>query len=126
MRKIRENPLIDVDGNNAIDEGDSPGADEDDLTWTVSGVDAGRFNIVPLMIAANATYDHDGDSDRTDITPTPEILAPQAQASLRWKGPAPYGPSFEDMDSADGDNVYEVTVTVSDGVARSSKDVSSR
>ena len=48
---------------------------------------------------------------------------PQAQASLRWVGPAPYGPSFEDMDSADGDNVYEVTVTVSDGVARSSQAV---
>ncbi len=112
-----ENPLIDVNGNNAIDEGDSPGADEDDLTWTVSGVDAGRFNIVPLVIAAGATYNHDGDDT------TAAILAPQAQASLRWKGPAPYGPSFEDMDSADGDNVYEVTVTVSDGVARSSKDV---
>ena len=114
-----ENPLIDVNGDNTIvvADGDSPGADEDDLTWTVSGVDAGRFNIVPLVIAAGATYDHDGDAT-TDV-----ILAPQAQASLRWKGPAPYGPSFEDMDSADGDNVYEVTVTVSDGVARSSKDV---
>ena len=108
-------------------------ADESDLTWTVSGVDAKRFNIVPLVIVVGATYE-DPDGDGIDISPaisdpdgdgplTIDSLLPQAQASLRWKGPAPFGPSFEDMDSADGDNVYEVTVTVSDGVARSSKDV---
>ena len=41
---------------------------------------------------------------------------------LRWKK-SPY-PNFEDMDSADGDNVYEVVVTATDGgVLRNSKDV---
>ena len=37
--------------------------------------------------------------------------------------PRPSAPVSKTMDSADGDNVYEVTVTVSDGVARSSQAV---
>ena len=46
----------------------------------------------------------------------------EARAVLRWAGGT--GPSFEDMDSADGDNVYLLTVTASDGVASKSQAVS--
>ena len=41
-------------------------------------------------------------------------------AALRWAGGD--GPSFEAMDSADGDNVYVVTVTASDGGASKFRD----
>ena len=44
-------------------------------------------------------------------------------AALRWSADNRLGPSFEDMDSADGDNFYEVTVTAFDGVASKSQAV---
>ena len=71
-------------------------ADAEDIDWSVSGADAGRFQIVELEV--------------TD----------EAQAALRFTTPYP---SFEAMDSADGTNVYVVVVTAYDGVARSSKTV---
>ena len=79
------------------------------IQWSLSGPDGSRFEIVilPGTVADNGTAQTDG----------------VVQAALRWVPPAPYGPSFEAMDSADGDNVYLVTVTVTDGVARSSKAV---
>ena len=77
------------------------------IQWSLSGPDAGRFDIVrhPATVETGGTPQTDGVVD----------------AALRWVSPFP---SFEAMDSADGDNVYEVTVTATDGVARSSKAVS--
>ena len=82
------------------------------IQWSLSGPDASRFEIIilPDTVADAGT------------PPTPQTDG-VVQAALRWVPPAPYGPSFEAMDSADGDNVYLVTVTVTDGVARSSKAV---
>ncbi len=71
-------------------------ADDEDIDWSVSGADAGRFQIVEL--------------DVTD----------EAQAALRFTTPYP---SFEAMDSSDGTNVYVVVVSAYDGEARSSKTV---
>ena len=57
----------------------------------------------------------------THCTPVGETDG-YVRGALRWKK-SPY-PNFEDMDSADGDNVYEVVVTATDGgVLRNSKDV---
>jgi hypothetical protein len=70
------------------------------IVWSLSGPDAGRFDIVKLPDASN-----DG----------------KVKGALRFTTPYP---SFEAMDSADGDNVYVVVVTASDGAARSSKAVS--
>ena len=78
-----------------------------DIDWSVTGPDAGRFQIVKLateVVAADAADDP----------------VPTNTAALRWNGSPP---SFEAMDSADGDNVYEVTVRAYDGAARSSKTV---
>ena len=72
------------------------------ITWSVSGADAGRFQIVNIRVGGAAETD-------------------PARAALRFT--APY-PSFESTDSADGDNVYVVVVTAYDGSARSSKTVS--
>ena len=82
------------------------------IQWSLSGPDAGRFEIV-----------RHPDSVYEDPTATPRVVETDGvvDGSLLWVSPFP---SFEDMDSADGDNVYEVTVTATDGVARSSKAVS--
>ena len=74
--------------------------DSTDIDWSLTGADAGRFQIVKL-----ATEVVTGDADPTATN----------TAALRWDGDAP---SFEAMDSEDGTNVYEVVVRASDGVAR--------
>ncbi len=76
-------------------------AEVDKVTWSISGgADAKRFDIEELAEA------------ETDFN---------SSAALRWATDNRKGPSFEDMDSADGDNVYLVTVTASDGVASKSQ-----
>ena len=86
-----------------FDANDPEEATENLVTWSLSGADGKRFDIVELA-TANATFN--------------------SSAVLRWATSDGKGPSFEDMDSADGDNVYLVTVTASDGVASKSQDVS--
>ena len=87
---------------NDPEEGGVDGVDK--VTWSVSGADAKRFDIVKLT-AANTDFN--------------------SSAALRWATDGIEGaPSFEAMDSADGDNVYLVTVTASDGVASKAKAVS--
>ena len=88
-------PVFQADDPETDDAGDAA------VEWSVSGPDAGRFQIVKLGTAA-----------------TPP--APTRQAALRFTTPYP---SFEAMDSADGTNVYVVVVSAYDGVARSSKTV---
>ncbi len=83
-------------------EADDPEGSNGDVIWSVSGADAGRFQIVNIRAEGAADTD-------------------PARAALRFTTPYP---SFEAMDSADGDNVYEVVVTAYDGSARSSKTVS--
>ena len=72
--------------------------------WSISGgPDAKRFDIVELAAATAPA---------------------NSAAALRWATANRKGPSFEAMDSADGDNVYLVTVTASDGTASASQLVS--
>ena len=78
---------------------------ESAITWSISGDDAKRFEIR---------------KGTASTTPT----GVDSSAALRWSSDDKNGPSFEDMDSADGDNVYQVTVTVFDGVASKSQAVS--
>ena len=70
---------------------------DDRIKWSLSGPDAGRFEIV-----------RDPDTVFDDLTDDPRVLEDDGvvEGLLRWKK-EPY-PNFEDMDSADGDNVYEV------------------
>ena len=75
----------------------------DKVTWSISGgADARRFDIEELATAESGF---------------------NSSAALRWSTANRKGPSFEAMDSADGDNVYLVTVTASDGVASKSQAV---
>ena len=83
-----------------FDADDPENADEESITWSLSGPDAKRFDI--RKVTKNA--------DPVD-----------SSAALRWADGD--GPSFEDKDSADGDNVYDVTVTVFDGKIGKSQDV---
>ena len=87
----------------------TPALPDSRIKWSLSGPDAGRFEIVTLP----------GDSTvALDIGETDGYV----RGALRWMK-SPY-PNFEDMDSADGDNVYEVVVTATDGgVLRNSNDV---
>ena len=94
-------------------------SDEADITWSLSGADAKRFDIANIGVTTTA-IDHDGDGDGDDATPNVNV----ARAALRWSTSDGKGPSFEAMDSADGDNVYLVTVTASDGSASTPQDVS--
>ena len=94
-------------------------SDEADITWSLSGADAKRFDIANIGVTTTA-IDHDGDGDGADATPNVNV----ARAALRWSTSDGKGPSFEAMDSADGDNVYLVTVTASDGSASTPQDVS--
>ena len=55
------------------------------------------------------------DADAFDLR-----LDGKVKGALRFTVPFP---NFEAMDSADGDNVYEVVVTASDGMSSSSKTV---
>ena len=71
-----------------------------DIEWSVAGPDAGRFQIVKLA---------------EDATADPPVAT--NTAALRWDGTPP---SFEDMDSSDGTNVYVVDVRASDGEVRDS------
>ena len=93
-----------VSGLPVFDADDPENADQESITWSISGPDAKRFEI--RKIEANNTPGVD------------------SSATLRWSSDDRTGPSFEDMDSADGDNMYEVTVTVFDGVASKSQAVS--
>ena len=83
-------------------------AADDKIKWSISGADAGRFEIAKLV-------NDDGDN-------APNTGA-DSSAALRWAGKGNVAPSFEDKDSADGDNVYEVTVTAFDGSVGKSQDV---
>ena len=83
---------------------DPENADEAAITWSISGDDAKRFEI------------------RKGTLPDTAPEGVDSFAALRWADGD--GPSFEDKDSADGDNVYKVTVTVFDGVASKSQGVS--
>ncbi len=91
-----------------FDADDPEDAAEADIFWSISGPDARRFEI--RKIDANSANDGLDDVD--------------SSAALRWSSADRDGPSFEAMDSADGDNVYEVTVTVFDGAASKSQAVS--
>ena len=98
-------------------------SDEKDIVWSLSGVDAKRFDIANIGLSGTSgddttpdAVDHDGDTD------TPLVIV--SRAALRWSTSDGRGPSFEAMDSADGDNVYLVTVTASDGSASKSQAVS--
>ena len=85
-------------------EEDAAGDGVDKVTWSISGgADAKRFDIAELAAATAPA---------------------NSAAALRWSTANRKGPSFEAMDSADGDNVYLVTVTASDGVASASQAVS--
>ena len=83
-------------------EATDPEGKNADIRWSVIGVDANRFIIVDIR-AENA------DADAA------------ARATLRFTAPSP---SFEAMDSADGDNVYVVMVRATDGSSSSSKTMS--
>jgi hypothetical protein len=87
---------------------DAANEDRDKITWSISGPDAKRFDIAKVV-------DEDGDSDPNDNF--------NSSAALRWSADNRLGPSFEDMDSADGDNFYDITVTAFDGVASKSQAV---
>jgi hypothetical protein len=84
--------------------GDDPEDMHDKVRWSISGPDAKRFDI------ANVRADNAAET----------VLA---MAALRWSADNRLGPSFEDMDSADGDNFYDITVTAFDGVASKSQAV---
>ena len=86
-----------------------PEGANDKILWSVSGVDANRFDIV------NIRADDDDDATAAAIAGIP------GRAALRFAGDPP---SFEAMDSANGDNVYEVVVRASDGSSSSSKTLS--
>ena len=116
------------------------------IEWSLSGPDAGRFDIVKLPDTHNndeAGSDPElrSDTDTSDGAPTGGYFVDEdgvraagpagatafdlrldgkVKGALRWTKPFP---SFEAMDSADGDNVYVVVVTASDGAKRSSKTV---
>ena len=85
-----------------FDADDPEDAEEAAITWSLSGPDAKRFDI-----------------RKVDANTTPDGV--NSSAALRWADGD--GPSFEDKDSADGDNVYDVTVTVFDGKVGKSQDV---
>ena len=91
-------PVFDA---NDPEEATDPNVDK--ITWSISGADAKRFQIAEL------------DTPNTGYN---------SSAALRWATADRKGPSFEAMDSADGDNAYLVTVTAFDGVASKSQAVS--
>ena len=93
--------------------GGRSGRQERQHNWSISGADAKRFQIVDISLMRR----------RTPVPPDATAARP-GSAALRWATSDGTGPSFEDMDSADGDNVYLVTVTASDGVASKSQGVS--
>ena len=111
--------------------GTDPEDKHDKITWSISGADAKRFQIADIRPLDGDT-NSDGELSEDERT-TWEGLDPEArataiagstgQAALRWATSDGKGPSFEAMDSADGDNVYLVTVTASDGSASTSKAV---
>ena len=92
-------------GGLPVFNGDDPEDMHADISWSLSGDDAKRFQIANIRAA-------EADDDALAI------------AALRWATSGGTGPSFEAMDSADGDNVYLVTVTASDGNASKSQPVS--
>ena len=92
--------------------GTDPEGKNDTIVWSISGADAKRFQIADIRTADDANAD------------AAAIRGNLGMAALRWATSDGTGPSFEDMDSADGDNVYLLTVTASDGGASTSKDVS--
>ena len=96
-----------------FDAFDPEEAAETVITWSISGADARRFDI--RKVPANT-----GNTD----TPPPSLTRVDSSAALRWATSDGKGPSFEAMDSADGDNVYKVTVTVFDGKVSKSQAVS--
>ena len=87
---------------------DAANEDRDKITWSLSGPDAKRFDIAKVV-------DAQGDS-----APNTNF---NSSAALRWSADNRLGPSFEDMDSADGDNFYDITVTAFDGVSSKSQAV---
>ena len=112
--------------------GTDPEGKNDKITWSISGADAKRFQIADIRLPDGDT-DEDGilsENERTaweaqsDEDRATAIAGSTGQAALRWATSDGKGPSFEDMDSADEDNVYLVTVTASDGGASTSKAVS--
>ena len=89
--------------------------------------------MVTAMWEGTAENTPDGtlsDAERTlweglsDTLKAADIAKNLGEAALRWSTADGAGPSFEAMDSADGDNVYLVTVTASDGSASKSQAVS--
>ena len=120
-------------------DGKDPEGANDKITWSISGVDAKRFLIADIRAQNGDGYQADDDNapdgtlDEAEETAW-EALSPEARAAdiaenlgmaaLRWSTSDGKGPSFEAMDSADGDNVYLVTVTASDGSASKSQAVS--
>ena len=90
-------------------EANDPEGKNADIDWSVIGVDANRFIIVDIRAA-----DADGATDA-------QIAESPGRATLRFTAPSP---SFEAMDSADGDNVYVVVVRATDGSSSSSKTMS--
>ena len=89
--------------------GTDPEGKNDKILWSVSGVDADRFDIVNIRTA-------DAEGADADV-----IAGNPGRAALRFAGDPP---SFEAMDSADRDNVYEVTVRASDGISSNSRALS--
>ena len=106
-----------VTGLPVFDAYDPEGPEPDQVRWSISGPDAKRFEIAELTAPndTNAVNAEEGDD-----TALPRV---DSSAALRWAGTGNTGPSFEDKDSADGDNVYEVTVTAFDGTVGKSQAV---
>ena len=94
-------------GGLPVFKGDDPEDMHGKITWSLSGPDSKRFQIADIRASG-------ADADANVL----------AMAALRWATPDGNGPSFEAMDSVDGDNVYLVTVTASDGSAGKSQAVS--
>ena len=96
------------DATDPEEEGSSPNVDK--ITWSISGPDVKRFEIAKVV--------------GTDGTTSAPNSPANSSAALRWSSSDKSGPSYEDQDSADGDNVYEVTVTAFDGTSSKSQPVS--
>ena len=109
-------------GGLPVFEGRDPEGKNNEITWSLSGADAKRFQIADIRIPDK--FDDDGTTERTGDPTAEQIAARLGEAALRWATSDGTGPSFEAMDSADGDNVYLVTVTASDGSASKSQPVS--
>ena len=88
-----------MDSDNPLNDDDTPAPENDALEWTLSGPDAGKFNL-PTTPGGNAD---------TGLV-----------ATLAFKK----APNYEAMADADGNNDYEVTVVVTDSAGnKATRDV---